>query len=127
MDHITEAKRYLDNAKEILREKAINDGEHYRDKKYVRLAGHAAYTGVLVALDGIFGHNGKRRKSKEWYVDHLAKRNRKMVEHFEDAYELLHLVMGYDGSRNVKVSKEGLAIADKMISWAEKNTQTVNN
>jgi Domain of unknown function (DUF5618) len=122
MEHIIEARRYVDNAKTILKEKAIHDGEHYRDKKYVRLAGHAAYTGVLVALDGLFEYKGKKRKSKEWYIDQLAQRNKKMVQLFEDAYYWLHLVMGYDGVRNVKMSKDGLKMAEQMIGWAEKNS-----
>jgi hypothetical protein len=54
-DNLQEARRYLNNAKEILREKARKEGDHYQDKKYVRLAGHAAYSGVLIALDGLLG------------------------------------------------------------------------
>ncbi len=64
---ILEARRYLDNAKELLSEKARKDEGYYQDTKYVKLAGHAAYTGVLVALDGILGKKGKGRKDVDWY------------------------------------------------------------
>ena len=38
MDSILAAKRYLDNAKEILREKALKDDGYYQDSKYVKMA-----------------------------------------------------------------------------------------
>ena len=44
-----EAMRYIDNAKEILREKAKKEDGLYQDKKYVKMAGHTAYSGVLLA------------------------------------------------------------------------------
>lgn len=62
MDTVQEAKRYLDNAHEILRDKAHKEDGIYQDTKYVKLAGHAAYAGVLVALDGILGKKGKGEK-----------------------------------------------------------------
>ena len=54
-----EAQRYLDNAKEILSEKAGKEDGYYQDTKYVKLAGHAAYAVILVALDAYLGR--KRR------------------------------------------------------------------
>lgn len=62
-NHIIEAKRYLANAKEILREKAGKEDGFYQDRKYVKLAGHAAYSGVLVAIDGLLRVKKKGRKS----------------------------------------------------------------
>ena len=46
---IQEAERYLQNARQILSEKAGKDGDYYIDKKYVKMAGHAAWCGVLIA------------------------------------------------------------------------------
>ena len=69
MKHIVEAHRYLDNAKEILREKAKKEEGYYQDQKYVKMAGHTAYTGVLMALDGYFRGERKKRKSVEWYKE----------------------------------------------------------
>jgi len=43
MKHITEAHRYLDNAKEILSTKAQKEDGFYQDRKYVKMAGNTAY------------------------------------------------------------------------------------
>jgi hypothetical protein len=48
---IREAERYLQNARQILSEKAEKDGNYYNDGKYVRMAGNTAWNGVLIALD----------------------------------------------------------------------------
>jgi len=73
MKHIVEAHRYLENAKEILRDKAQKEDSRYHDRKYVRMAGHTAYLAILVALDGLFGIKKKGRKKVEWYQEQLAK------------------------------------------------------
>ena len=51
MQNTAEAMRYIDNAKDILRHKAQKEDGYYQDKKYVKMAGHTAYLGVLLALD----------------------------------------------------------------------------
>ena len=51
--HYSEAMRYMDNAKECLKN-AKKDGKYYNDPKYVRMACGAAYNGVLIALEGYF-------------------------------------------------------------------------
>lgn len=119
---VQEAKRYLDNAKEILREKAKKEDGFYQDKKYVKLAGHAAYTGVLVALDALLGKKTKGRKSVEWYQNELSKVDKKALTTFNDAYDTLHLAMSYDGNRSAKVSAEGLELAESLINWVSKRT-----
>jgi hypothetical protein len=62
MEHTKEAKRYNANAKEILAEKAKKENGYYADKKYVKLARKAAYTGILVLLDNKLGNKSKGRK-----------------------------------------------------------------
>ena len=64
MKHIIEAHRYLENAKEILRDKAQKEDGLYKDEKYVKMAGNTAYSGLLVALDGLFGIKKKGRKEE---------------------------------------------------------------
>ena len=118
---IEEAKRYLNNAKEILREKARKEDGYYLDRKYVKLAGHAAYSGVLVALDSILEEK-KGRKSVEWYQENLRKMDRKALDTFNYAYDILHLSMAYDGVLNANVSKEGLKEAEALINWVETRT-----
>ena len=119
MKHILEAYRYIDNAKEILREKAQKEDGYYQYKKYVKMAGNTAYNGILEALDGLFGIKKKGRKSVDWYQQELSKVDKKMLNTFNSAYEILHLLMGYDGSLNVKSSLIGLEEAEKIINWVE--------
>lgn len=116
---IQEARRYVDNAKEILSEKGKKEDGYYQDRKYVKLAGHAAYSGVLVALDGLFAVKNKRRKSVEWYQEQLGKVDRKALNSFNAAYDTLHLAMGYDGNLTAKVSAAGIEMAEYLIEWAE--------
>ena len=127
MNYIIEAHRYLDNAKELLRDKADKEDGLYKDKKYVKLAGHAAYTGLLLALDGYLQSNKKSRKSVDWYKEQLAKKDKKILERFNNAYELLHLFMGYDGAKSVNVANEGLNEAERIISWIETKQELVHN
>ncbi|GGH27854.1 DUF5618 family protein [Dyadobacter endophyticus] len=121
---VLEAKRYVENARTILREKAIKENDRYTDRKYVKLAGHAAYTGVLVALDGFFGITTKKQKDANWYKEQLASVDKKVLGNFVDAYELLHLYMGYDGTQNATVAQQGIQRADEIIQWVEQRTAT---
>lgn len=124
MKDITEAKRYISNAKDILREKAIKEDGYYKDRKYVRMAGHTAYSGVLVALDSILGDKKKKtRKSVEWYQKELSVLDKKILSDFLAAYDILHLSMSYDGILRASVSSDGLQLAEKIINWAEQRSQ----
>ncbi|ACT94092.1 DUF5618 family protein [Dyadobacter fermentans] len=88
---VTEAKCYLNNAKEILREKGAKTEGYYRDSKYVKMAGDTAYSGVLFVLDHYFGEKAKGRKDVDWYRINLSKEDRKMLDSFTAVYEQLHL------------------------------------
>lgn len=120
MDSISEARRHLVNAKEILSEKAKKQDGRYQDKKYIKMAGHTAYTGVLLALDALLGNKkSNARKSVEWYQLELSKLDKKVMGSFADAYEILHLSMGYDGAQNAKVIAIGFQAAENIINWTE--------
>ena len=127
MKHIAEAHRYLDNAKDILREKAQKEDSLYKDKKYVRMAGHIAYLGVLTALDGLFGIKKKGRKSVLWYQEELGKVDKKVLNNFNMVYETLHLTMGYDGNLSVKIANVALEEAENLVSWVETNQELVSH
>jgi hypothetical protein len=116
---ILEARRYLDNARAILREKALKEDEYYQDEKYVKLAGHAAYAGVLVALDSLLGDKKKGRKEVSWYKEQLAVLDKRVLKHFISAYDLLQLSMSYDGNPETAVAQLGLKRAEEIISWVE--------
>lgn len=127
MKHIVEAYRYLDNAKDILRDKAQKEDKYYKDAKYVKMAGNTAYNGVLVALDGLLGVKKKGRKSVDWYKEELSKLDKKILYTFSSAYETLHLLMGYDGSPNAIIANEGLKEAEAIIKWVETKQELVSN
>ena len=127
MKHIVEAHRYLENAKEILREKAQKEDKYYKDAKYMKMAGNTAYNGLLVALDGLFGIKKKGRKSVDWYQEELGKIDRKILNAFNSAYEVLHLSMGYDGVLSAKIAAVGLEEAETIIKWVEAKQELVSN
>ena len=124
--YYSEAMRYMDNAKEYLKQ-ARKEGTLYRDKKYVRTACGTAYSGVLVALEGFLVAKGihtpdkKVRKSAEYYQNNLAKLDKKMLDHFISAYKILHLYGYYDGAENVNVIKEGFVEANAIINKIKPN------
>ena len=119
MNSILEAKRYMDNAKEILREKAVKEDGYHQDPKYVKIAGHIAYAGILVALDDFLGKKTKGRKDVDWYKEHLAKLDKKVLNAFLTAYQVLQLDMAYDGAKSAKLATTGLEEAENFINWLE--------
>ena len=127
MKNILEAHRYLNNAKDILRDKAQKEDSLYKDKKYVRMAGHTAYLGVLTALDGLLGIKKKGRKSVIWYQEELGKIDKKVLNRFNMVYETLHLTMAYDGNLSVDIANVGLREAEQIVDWVETKQELVAN
>ncbi|WP_221394325.1 DUF5618 family protein [Dyadobacter sp. NIV53] len=126
MNSILEARRYIENAKIILSDKARKDEGYYQDKKYIKMAGHTAYAGVLVALDALLSDKKKKtRKSVEWYQKELSNLDKKITRSFSDVYEILHLSMSYDGIQNAKVIAIGMQEAEKIINWSEQRLEKV--
>ena len=120
---IREAERYLQNARQILSEKAEKDGDYYNDSKYVKMAGNTAWNGVLVALDAVLSiranlKKGQRPDFKD-YQEAIAKKDSKMIRPLLGAYESLHKAMGYDGNPVFKVVQSSLEQANIIISWAD--------
>ena len=121
-NQIQEAERYILNARQILSEKAGKDGGFYTDRKYVKLAGHAAWCGVLVALDAALQvkaglKKGQRPDIKD-YQEALVKIDKKMSRHFLSSYDTLNKSLGYDGNLNFDVVQIGLKEAQLIITWA---------
>ena len=116
---IEEARRYVDNAKELLREKGELDPEthSYSDRKYVKMAGNTLWNGVLFILDAVF-HVRKNKKSRPDISDYqqaIVGRDKKLLTLVNDGYNILHLSMGYDGILNKKVCDEGIRVAGEII------------
>ena len=118
-DPVLEARRYVQNAKDLLTEKADLDTETqlYRDKKYVRMAGNALWNGVLLILEAVF-HVGNVKKTRVDYHDYLSvivQRDHKLLDYVTNGYDLMHLSMGYDGNLNKKTCQEGIRLANEII------------
>jgi len=122
MNSITEAKRHIDNAKQILREKAFKENGYYQDSEYVKIAGQTAYTGILLALDDFLGKKGKGLKNVDWYKQHLEKWDKKIFNSFSTAHQVLFLDMAYNGVNSVELATTGFVEAEKIIGWLENQT-----
>ena len=122
---IKEAERYLENAKQILSEKAEKEGRHYKDSKYVKMAGNTAWSCVLVALDAVLGVKKNLKKGQrvdiQDYQEAMAKKDRNMTRPLHSAYESLHLYLGYDGNLNYKIVQGAMEEGKRMVSWAAKH------
>lgn len=102
-DPIAEARRYVQNAKDVLEEKGELDLETgcYGDSKYVKSAGHYLWSAVLIILDEVF--------------DEVVKRDRKLLTMINAAYETMHITMGYDGNLSKEVCQGGIRLATDII------------
>lgn len=116
-----EALRYLDNAREVLKKAGSEDNDYYSDPKYVKMACGTAYSGVLIALDQYLKNKGikksKGRKSETYYRTELGKIDRKLLNHYNAAYDILHLSGYYDGNKVKKVIETGFEVAKRIIDW----------
>ncbi|GIV32650.1 MAG: hypothetical protein KatS3mg031_0185 [Chitinophagales bacterium] len=122
-----DARRYLENAKRILKEQAKPVNGNYSDRKYVRMAGDTAWKGVLIAAGNWLNAKGlkwdkRTRPDVNWFEQQIARRNKKMLSHFLNAYDILHCSMGYDGTLSINISKEGLAQAEAFIRLCENDS-----
>ncbi len=117
-EYYEEAIRYMENAKETLK-KAGKEDDFYKDDKYVKTACGIAYNAVLKALDGYFITKEvkvpKRRKSIEFYRDNVARIDRKLMAHLNNAYTVLHLDGYYDGNVIVDTISSGFKSAYLII------------
>ncbi|MDR1720759.1 MAG: DUF5618 family protein [Dysgonamonadaceae bacterium] len=122
---IREAERYLQNARQILTDRAKKDGDYYNDTKYVRMAGDTAWKGVLIALDAALGvkkkMKPKQRPDVHDYQLALHNRDSKMNNVFISAYESLHKALGYDGNPNYMIVQSALTDGQRLIAWADKH------
>ncbi|MHA4737195.1 DUF5618 family protein [Dyadobacter sp. MSC1_007] len=127
MEAVTEARRHLDNAKDFLSNNAKKQDGLYQDKKYVKIAGHTAYTGILLVLNELLGEKNKKTpKSVEWYQHELSRVDKSLLSNFTTAYQILHIDMGYQGTKSAELASIGLQKAKKIISWVETRLEKKN-
>jgi hypothetical protein len=120
---IKEARRYVENAREILAErgKLDKEGVFYEDEKYVRAAGNYLWLGVLMALDGVF-HVREDRRTRvnfEAYQAAVSKRDKKLLYWLNVGYEAIHLFMNYDGNPYKGLCDSGFEVANRIIDRCE--------
>ncbi|MBF0536761.1 MAG: DUF5618 family protein [Nitrospirae bacterium] len=118
-----EALRYLDNAREILRNTPV-EGDIYSDKKPVREVFATAYLAVLEAINEILLKKGltakQLPKSVDGYRDalmrYLSVNNGKLMKEFNCLYESLHIAGYYRGLLyRVPTVKDELDVTEKFI------------
>lgn len=123
VEPISEARRYVDNAKTVLFEKAKLDPETncYADSKYVKAAGHYLWNAVLISIDAIFEVKSKQRPHPDVndYREAIAKRDRKLLSLLNASYDTAHITMGYDGNVSKDVCIAGIRLANDIIDRCE--------
>ena len=117
---ISEARRYVDNAKQALQKHGQFNPEDkcYDDPKYVKAAGNYLWLAVLLALDAVFHVKDMKSNGRVDVGDYrtaVAQRDRKLLKSINNAYNILHLDMGYDGITNKVLCDEGFRLANDII------------
>lgn len=127
-DPIAESRRYVENARKTLRENGKLDveQERYQDEKYVKAAGNYLWGGVLIALDAVF-HVKKSEHDRVDIKDYrtaVGNRDRKLLGFINNGYEIIHLLMGYDGTLSKSLCDEGFHLANEVINRCATMIQT---
>jgi hypothetical protein len=120
---IEEAQRYVDNAKQTLKDNGELDiaTRLYGDRKYVRSAGHFLWNAVLIALDAVFHvKTSHRRPDIKDYKDAVSTRDRKLLALVNNGYDTMHIAMSYDGNQSKAVCDEGFRLANEIIKICSK-------
>ena len=124
--NLSEAYRYLANAKETLGKSQIEYGR-YCDSKYVREAAGMAYLAALKALDVYLISSGMERaklpKSIDGYWDLIRRKiplNGKLTAAVSTVYENMHILAYYRGGTSVVMVKDGFENARKVIEMISK-------
>lgn len=118
-DPVTEARRYVQNAKDLLTQHGQLDYETqlYNDRKYVRMAGNTLWNGVLLMLDAVFHVKTKERPHPDImdYKDAVSDRDNKLLKLVITGYETIHIHMGYDGNQGKETCAQGFRLANAII------------
>lgn len=124
-EKIKESGLYLQNATDLLKKAGRLNG-HYKSQKYVRTACGVAYHGALIAADAYLNKKGqtiqrtKGRKNVDDYRKLLAKLNLRVLNYFNTAYNVLHIIGYYDGELNAKIIKTGFEAVEEINNATEK-------
>ncbi|MCE6993019.1 DUF5618 family protein [Dyadobacter sp. CY323] len=116
-----EAARYLENARQILTEKAGKKNGLYADVKYVRMAAGTAYSAALLILDEYLkqkeGIYFEKPTSIEDYKCRIRKYDKKLLKHTMNAYGELHIAGYYHGTESAEIIQNGLENVKQMLAY----------
>lgn len=116
-----EAYRYINNAKQILKDNSGKKDGEYANIKCVQTAAETAYEGVLLAINEyLFRKEGStfvKPKSIEEYRTRTAKQNNKLLSLLNEAYANLYISLYYHGIPSVRVMNNGLQTASDIIKF----------
>ena len=118
-DPVQEAKRYVQNAKDLLTSKGNLDPDTqlYADRKYVRMAGNTLWNGILVIVEAVFHLKTKQRPHPDAidYKNAIAQRDKKLLDLFITGYECMCITIGHDGLPDKNVCDSCIRIANDII------------
>jgi len=130
------AKRYLENAKEILKKAGVDKRRGaYIDLKYISEASGTAYLASLEALKALFlwegliapdNINTKLRKVESYTsllksVMKISKDKDLLMGLFKDVYDILHINAYYRELQDKKAIDSGFEKVEKIIHIVEKH------
>ena len=122
-DPVAVARRYVENAETVLREKGKYDPETgcYMDSKYVKAAGHYLWSAVLLILDAVFHVKNKKQPHPDIIDFRMAigNRDKKLLTLVNVAYQTMHITLGYDGNPRKAICSEGVKLANEIIHRCE--------
>jgi uncharacterized protein (UPF0332 family) len=122
-ENVKEALRYLNNAKEILKDISVENGT-YTDIKKVREAFGTAYLAVLESINEVLLKKGVTKRDLPKSVDayrtalqkHVAVHDGKLLREFEMLYDVLHIAGYYRALiYNVNMVKDAIKAAKSFI------------
>ena len=116
---ISEARRYVENAKQTLKKHGQLDTKSrlYMNDKYVRSAGNFLWYAMIIMMDAVFKVKSPHRPHPDIidYKTAVAQRDRKLLGHVIAAYDTMHISMGYDGNPSKAICDEGFRLANDII------------
>lgn len=118
-----EGKKYIKNAKEILKKSEI-EGNYYKDEKYVKSAFGCLYLGILKAIDEFLIYKGVPKNKLPGKIDEYFKNlkkflspyNGKLLNEFSVIYDEVHIAGYYrDLLRSVRVVNDVFKESEKFV------------
>lgn len=116
-----EAARYLQNARQILTEKAGKKDGLYADVKYVKMAAGTAYSAALLILDEYLKQKEGARFTKptsiEDYMGRICKQNTRLLALLATVHDKLYIAGYYHGTKSVNTIQTGLENVKQMLAY----------